>query len=400
MLALGKYSMGLGDRFGRQGRAQLRALQMARARGVEITPVWNKSHREHAIVHSEPASVRREADEATRALGWGAPYHVDADHIGLSTVTPFLDVGDSLGRGADEAEVNELVRRHAGREGPLPISRERLASSARSVLPAVREAGRIYRYVAAARGEGTFLTELSLDEVDTPQTPEDLWVILLAVADEGIPVQTLAPRFSGRFAKGVDYRGDVARFAAELDQHLRVIRHAQTALGLPGLKLSVHSGSDKFSLYGPIRAALRRHDAGLHLKTAGTTWLEEVIGLCESGGEGLAIAREIYAQALGRREELCAPYASVLDLDPGRLPAAETVAGWDGEAFAIALRHEASCPLYNPHLRQLLHVGYKVAAEMGARYLDALDRHAAVIGRNVTENLFVRHVAPLFLDGA
>jgi len=416
MLELGKYSMGLGDRFGRQGRAQLRALLMARARGVEVVPVWNKSHREHRMVRTGPQSVRREADEATAALGWGAAYHVDADHIGLASVEPFLepcdfftlDVADFLDRGGDD--VPDFVARHdaltgsldiPGIEEPFRIDRARLAEIAGKVLSGVREAGRIYRRIAAARGEGRFITEISMDEVDSPQTPQELLVTLLAVAEEGIPAQTIAPRFSGRFAKGVDYAGDVARFARELDQHLCVIRWATRELGLPaGLKLSVHSGSDKFSIYGAIRRALRRHDAGLHLKTAGTTWLEELIGLAESGGDGLAIAREIHAAALGRVDELCQPYAAVLDLDRARVPSVEVVAGWDGETFARALRHEPSCPLYNPHLRQLLHVAYKVAAEMGPRFLDALDRHEAVIARNVTENIFARHVAPVFLDGA
>jgi hypothetical protein len=418
MLRLGKYSIGIGDRFGRQGRAQLRALMRARERGVSVVPVWNKSYREHMMVRTAPADVRREADLATDALGWGAAYHVDADHIGLHNVGPFLDthdfftldVADFIGKGEDEGAVRGFVSRHArlsapielsGVDAPLRISTARLAASARVYLPAVREAGRIYRRVADAKGEGKFITELSMDEVDTPQTPEDLLVILAAVAEEGIPLQTIAPRFSGLFAKGVDYRGDVAWFTRELSRTLGVIGFAARELGLPSeLKLSVHSGSDKLSLYGPIRRALRRHDAGLHLKTAGTTWLEELIGLAEGGEDGLAIAKEIYTQALARADELCRPYTAVLDLDPAKLPPAETVARWDGEAFAGALRHDPACPRYDPHLRQLLHVAYKVAAEMGPRYLDALDRHEEVIGRNVTENLFDRHVARVFLDEA
>jgi hypothetical protein len=418
MLRIGKYSMGIGDRFGRQGRAQLRAVMMAKARGVEVVPVWNKSYREHMMVRTAPADVRREADQATAALGWTGAYHVDADHIGLHNVGPFLDthdfftidVADFIGKEADADAVRGFVSRQArlaapleipGVEEPLRISTARLARSARAYLPAVREAGRIYRRVATARGEGRFITELSMDEVDAPQTPEDLLVILAAVAEEGIPLQTIAPRFSGLFAKGVDYRGDVAWFSRELSRTLGVIGFAARELGLPpGLKLSVHSGSDKLSLYGPIRSALRRHDAGLHLKTAGTTWLEELIGLAEGGADGLAIAGEIYAQALARRDELCEPYAAVLDLEPARLPPADTVARWDGEAFAAALRHDPACPRYNPHLRQLLHVAYKLAAEMGPRYLDALDRHEAAIARNVTANLFDRHLARVFLDEA
>ena len=86
MIKLGKYSMGLGDRFGKQGHAQLRAIIEAAGKGVEITPVWNKSNREHNIVHSEPEGTRIEADSAVRNLGWEGPYFVDADHINLSNV--------------------------------------------------------------------------------------------------------------------------------------------------------------------------------------------------------------------------------------------------------------------------------------------------------------------------
>jgi len=416
MRRLGKYSIGLGDRFGRQGRAQLRALEMARGLGVEVAPVWNKSHREHTLLHSQPASVRREADEATAALGWPGDYHVDADHIRLATVAPFLethdfftlDVADFIGQPDGPDDAHAFITRHhdlaskleiPGLDEPQSFSPEGLAVVVRRYLPAVREAGRIYRRIASARGAGSFITEISMDEVAAPQTPEELLVILTAVADEGIPLQTIAPRFSGLFAKGVDYQGDVAQLAGEVDRHLCVLRHARRALGLPAdLKLSVHSGSDKLSLYGPLRRILRRHDAGIHLKTAGTTWLEELIGLCESGGDALAMVKEIHAGARGRLRELCGPYASVLALDPARLPPLETVAGWGGATFARALRHDPACPGYDPHLRQLLHVAYPLAGEMGARFLEALDRHAETVARNVTANIFERHLRPLFLD--
>jgi len=239
-----------------------------------------------------------------------------------------------------------------------------------------------------------------MDEVDVPQSPEELLTILAAVADEGIPLSTIAPRLPGRFAKGVDYTGDLEVLAREIDRHLSVIRFAREDLGLPAsLKLSVHSGSDKPSIYGPIRRALLRHDAGLHLKTAGTTWLEEVIGLCEGGGDGLSLAKEIYAEALARADELCRPYQTVLDLDRARLPAARVVAGWDGEAFARALRHDPRCVHYDRHLRQLMHVAYPLAAAMGRRFVEALERREAEIARNVAHNLFERHVRRVFMDG-
>ena len=79
-------------------------------------------------------------------------------------------------------------------------------------------------------------------------------------------------------------------------------------------------------------------------------------------------------------------------------PRSEHGATVDGELFALALRHDPSCPVYNPHLRQLLHVGYKIAAEMGPRFLHALESGRDTIAQQVTTNLFDRHIRPLFLD--
>jgi hypothetical protein len=177
-----------------------------------------------------------------------------------------------------------------------------------------------------------------------------------------------------------------------------VIAHAVRTYGLPAnLKLSVHSGSDKFSLYPIIRTALQRTGAGLHLKTAGTTWLEELIGLAEAGGDGLALAKEIYAYALEHVDELCAPYASVIDIDRAKLPSAETVNGWSGPQLASALRHIPGHPQFNAHVRQLLHVSFKVAAKAGARYTDLLKKNEEIVGKQVTENIFDRHMKPLFI---
>ena len=93
-MILSKYSMGIGDRFARQGQAQLRAIMEAKKLGADIVPVWNKSNREHLIVHTHPDTVRNEADAAVKALGWTGPYHVDADHIGLKTVDSFVKASD------------------------------------------------------------------------------------------------------------------------------------------------------------------------------------------------------------------------------------------------------------------------------------------------------------------
>lgn len=415
MLRLAKNSFGVGDRFAQQAEAQLRALMLAAEQGADVVPVWNKSHREHTTLGSQPDSVRAAADAAVRALGWRKPYHVDADHVRLDTVDGFLassdfytiDVADSIGRPASAADVADFIKRHpelvgqvqiAGIERPFDCTRNEVEAVAGKYLQAVREAGAIYRHIAKAKGEGTFITEVSMDETDRPQTPPELLVILAALADERVPVQTIAPKFTGRFNKGVDYVGDLVRFEQEFRHDLAVIAYAVGRYGLPDtLKLSVHSGSDKFSLYAPIRRSLAQTGAGVHLKTAGTTWLEEVIGLAEAGGQGLAAAKEIYAQALEKREALCAPYAAVIDIDPARLPAAGDVQVWSSEQFVTALRHDPSCSGFNPHLRQLIHVGYKIAAHMGDRYRTLLRDCRPTIAKNVTENLYERHLRPLFI---
>ncbi len=413
-MRIAKNTFGVGDRFGRQAKAQLQACIKAAEHGVEVIPAWNKSHREHAIVGSQPPSVRAAADAAVHELNWDKPYYVDADHINLDTVDGYLlsadfftlDVAYAIAKPAAPADVDALLARHPeligriaieGIEEPFQTTRASVAAIASRYLFAVQEAGRIHRRIEAAKGAGNFITEISMDETDKPQTPAELLVILAAIADENIPAQTIAPKFSGRFNKGVDYAGDIARFGREFANDLAVIACAVERYRLPEtLKLSVHSGSDKFSIYAPMRQALERFDAGAHVKTAGTNWLEELIGLAEAGGGGLALAKDVYAEAYAAREALCAPYAAVIDIDGAKLPAPAAVRAWSAQQYAAALRHDQANPDFNAHLRQLLHVGYKIAAQMGERYLAMLAECEESIAKNVTENLYERHIRPLW----
>ncbi len=414
-LPLGKFSFGLGDRFGHQGRAQLRACILAAELGADFVPVWNKSNREHLFIGTEPSSLRAEADAAVKALGWKQAYHVDADHIRLETVDRFIapsdfftiDVADSIGKPASAADAQAFAERHPELIGtisipnishPFAITRAEVERVANLFLLAPQDAGKIYQHIAKAKGAERFITEISMDETNSPQTPPELLIILAAIADQKIPIQTIAPKFTGRFNKGVDYAGNVKQFEKEFNEDLAIIAFAIQKYGLPpSLKLSVHSGSDKFSIYEPMRRALKKFDAGVHLKTAGTTWLEELIGLAEAGGDGLEIAKEIYAYAMDHVDEFCAPYASVIDIDKTKLPGAAVVSGWSSNQFVSALRHDPTNPAFNLNFRQLLHVSFKVAAKMGRRYLDALDKHETVVAKNVTENLFERHMKPLLL---
>jgi hypothetical protein len=414
-MKLGKYSIGVGDRFTHQGKAQLSAIMKANEKGnLDISPVWNKSNREHIYVGTEPADTRKEADEAVKALDFKGLYFVDADHINLNTVAKYvkvsnfftLDVAAFIGKESAKEDVSAFVAscekymgqlQIPGMKRPLNVTEELLQDIAGKFLAATQHASEIYAYLKKEKGEGNFITEVSMDEVESPQTPVELFFILKMLADKGVPAQTIAPKFTGRFNKGVDYVGDMEQFSKEFEEDVLVIDFAVKEFGLPEeLKLSVHSGSDKFSIYPIMADVIKKYNKGLHLKTAGTTWLEEVIGLALAGGEGLELAKKIYQNSYNRQEELCAPYADVIDINGSKLPSVEEVNNWTGEKYANTLRHIPGHADYNPNFRQLIHVAYKVAAEMGKEYTGLLDKYADVIGTCVEENIYDRHLKRLF----
>ena len=414
MKVLPRFSFGVGDRFGREGVAQLRAVAAVAAKGVDIAPVWNKSNREHKLVGTGPEAVRAEADAAVKALNLKGAYFVDADHIRLPNVEAYapcsdfftIDVADSIGAPVADSDVADFVRRHAdlvgspaieGLSKPISLSEGDIRATGAKYLAAIRAAGEVYRKIAGMRPDGEYSIEVSMDETSAPQTPGELLVILAGLADEKIPLQTIAPKFSGEFHKGIDYIGDPALFAAEFDADVCVARYASKAFGFPpSLKLSVHSGSDKFAIYPAIAASVKRHGVGVHVKTAGTTWLEEVAGLAAAGGDGLELAREIVLRALPRLDELSAPYAAVLSIDRSRLPSADEIRSWSGDEFVAKLVHDEENPAYSPDFRQLVHISYSIAAEMGKTYMDALERHRETIESFVTRNILDRHLKRLF----
>ena len=415
-MRLENFSFGIGDRFAHQGESQLNALMQAgQFLGIDIVPVWNKSNREHIIVHSTPAETRKEADAAVRALGYKGDYFVDADHINLTNVDKFmdasdfftLDVADYIGKKAAPNDIDIFVNENQQYTGklhipgigePFDISQALLRSIAEKFLYAIQEAGKIYRHIEQAKGADNFVTEVSMDEVNDAQSPVEMFFILNAIAREEILAQTIAPKFTGRFNKGVDYVGNVARFEKEFEEDLLVIDFAIKQFGLPeNLKLSVHSGSDKFSIYPAIGNLLKKYNKGVHIKTAGTTWLEEVIGLAVTGNEeAIDLAKAIYAGALSRFDELCGPYATVIDIDKAKLPSPKEIERWTGKKFADTLRHIPDHPDYNPDFRQLIHVGYKIAAAYGAEFTNALKTHKEIVGKQVYDNIYNRHIMRLF----
>lgn len=415
-MKLGKYSFGLGDRFSHQGDAQLRAIIKTKDElGIDITPVWNKSNREHTIVHSKPEDTRLEADNAVKSLNFKNAYFVDADHINITTVDNFmdssdfftLDVADYIGKSVSEFEVSKFLKANnsligsislPGISKPFVITNDFLQKFASKYLFACLEASKIYQRIASTKGNDNFITEVSMDEVDEPQTPIDMFFILKTLSDLKVPVQTIAPKFTGRFNKGVDYDGNLVQFEKEFEEDLLVIDYAVANFHLPtDLKLSVHSGSDKFSIYPIMGNLIRKYNKGIHVKTAGTTWLEEMIGLSLGTDEGLDLAKAIYSIGYRRKDELCGPYATVINIDLNKLPLPEDVTKWNSDEFSQALQHDLSNPKYNMHFRQLIHVAYKVASEYGVIYTDALVNNKDIIGKCVTDNIYERHIKRLFV---
>lgn len=413
-MKLEKYSIGIGDRFGHQGIAQLRAVIKAQQSGLNITPVWNKSNREHIYVQSHPEEVRKEADAAVKFLGFKGDYFVDADHVNLNTVEPFiassdfftLDVASYIGKSTSNENINAFINscKNFNKELSIPgieekfeISNEWLENIAKKFLLASEQAAVLYQFIKEKKKNNPFIVEVSMDEVPTPQTPLELFFILKMLADKKIPLQTIAPKFTGRFNKGIDYQGDIKQFAKEFEEDILVIDYAIKMFNLPqDLKLSIHSGSDKFSIYPFIAEITKKHNKGFHLKTAGTTWLEEIIGLAAAGNEGLILAKKIYAIAFQRKNELCEPYSDVIDIDENKLPRPEEVETWTSEKFVNTLRHVPDHPDYNPNFRQLIHVAYKIAAEMKNEYFNLLEKYSKIIETCVEENIFDRHLKRLF----
>jgi len=414
-MKLQKYSIGTGDRFGCQGKALLKAIIKAEENGVDLAVVWNKSHREHLITKTTPFDVLNEAQEAVKELKWNGKYYIDADHIRLSNVDLYidscnfftLDIAEFIGKKAPNDDINAFIEKYKKYIGKilipnikesLNVSEKQLYSIAEEYLFAIKEAGKIYHKIEEKKGKNNFIIEISMDESSKPQTLIEVLFILAIIVYEKIPIQTFAPRFYGIFNKGVDFQGNIKRFAEEFEALLAIIQFAIKEFSLSdNLKLSIHSGSDKFSIYKVINKAIKKFNTGVHLKTSGTTWLEEVAGLAMAGDESLKLVKEIYNEAYNRFEELCFPYKTVINLKKDKLPHPNLVNDWSSEEFVNTLRHDETCKGYNPDFRQFLHIAYKIAAEMDLRYIEFLKKYDDIIALNVIDNIYERHITRLFL---
>ena len=212
-------------------------------KGVDITPVWNKSFREHQIIGSTQLDVKAEAKNAVESLNWKNSYFIDADHINLDSVDLFIessdfftiDVAKHLNKKTDSNELNKYIHSCSDLVGEIKIpgidkkysvSDAELIDIGNKYLFAVNNALTVYQMIEQRKGKGNFVIEISMDEVDKPQHPIELLFILKMLADKKVPVNSIAPKFVGKFNKGIDYEGDIQSVANDFEEALLIFDYS------------------------------------------------------------------------------------------------------------------------------------------------------------------------------
>ncbi len=393
-------SAGCGDRLGLATPGHIRALRSAGG----VAPILaQQSMRENARTGRSPQQVMDDAMWGVFQEGWRQPWGADADHLktkadvdlcvaaGYSFYT--VDPGDHVDNAAHTEPLETLRPKitalpwdalEDSPEGlhlrylhrPFEIEGRRLAFDELALARAAAKYGKavahtacMYRHLAAAVGSQPFELEVSVDETETPTSPLEHLFVASELRRLGVKWISLAPRYVGRFEKGVDYIGDLAEFDAEFAVHAAIARE------MGPYKLSLHSGSDKFSIY-PLVA--RQARGQVHLKTAGTSYLEALRAVA---GVDPSLFRQVLAFALERYAEDQATYH--VSADPARVPGPAGLR--DGELAGVLDLFDG---------RQVLHVTFgSVLARFGQRLLATLDAHEEA-HYAALEQHFGRHVAP------
>lgn len=391
-------SFGFGDRLGLATPGHIQAL-----RDTQLTPIFaQQSVRENARTGRTPQQVLDDAMWGVFQCGWRATWGADADHLKtLDDIPPFIAAGytfytidpgeyvDNAAPGDDAATLERKVNalpwdilqdtpeklRARYLDQPFAPQGMSLEYSPASLLRAAAKYGRAVAHTAgmaqaiAHRKKGAaFDLEVSVDETETPTTMPEHFYVANELQRLGIRVSSLAPRFIGRFEKGVDYIGDLEALADNLDQHAQVARHFR-------YRLSLHSGSDKLSMY-PLFA--RSTQGVAHVKTAGTSYLEALrtIAQCEP-----PLFREILTLARARYPTDRATYHVSADLSRVRESSSLT----DSQLADLLNEFDA---------REVLHVTFGSAlAQFGTEIHATLRAHEAAY-REILSRHFAKHLAP------
>lgn len=402
-------SAGFGDRLGLATPGHIRAL---RAAGGGIAAVLaQQSVRENTRTGRTPGQVLDDAMWGAFEEGWRDGYGADADHLKTTddidafvaaryswfTIDPGSFVNgeaSALGGEALTAALGQLPwgtledswpalrHRYGGREFQVEgfairFDDEALARAAVKYGAAIAAVTTLSRHLSAARPRGDFDLEVSVDETETPTSPLEHFYIARELSRLGVRWASLAPRFPGSFEKGIDYRGSIDLFRTDLAVHAAIAREAGP------YKISLHSGSDKFSIY-PAAAELTR--GAVHLKTAGTSYLEALRTLAKVTPR---LFREILCYALEHYEEDRASYhvsASLVRAAPfTSLPDAELPSALESEDARQVLHVTYGSVLNERDRRGELVFAGRLFAELRAHrdaYASTLQAH------------FIRHLAP------
>jgi hypothetical protein len=391
-------SFGFGDRLGLATPGHVASVW-----GTGIAPIFaQQSVRENARTGRTPLQVLDDAMWGLFETGWKEPWGADADHIkAVGDLEPFIEAGYTFytidpGDQVDNAahtdrmgvllekvtalpweelatDFNDLQQRYAGRsfqlaDISLTFDRLTLLRAAAKYGHAIAHARVMADHLRRNLPGISFNLEMSVDETHTPTSVHEHFYIAGELRRLGVPFTSLAPRFVGRFEKGVDYIGDLAEFEGDFRHHAAVMRY------YGGYKLSIHTGSDKFSLY-PVIA---RHTDGLvHVKTAGTSYLEALRVLAMVEPEAF---REILDFARDRYETERASYHVSADLL--KVPVEAGLA--NGDLLGLFEQFGA---------RQVLHVTFgSVLDQYGVLLRKILQNNAALYAQTLQKH-FVRHLA-------
>ncbi len=414
MISLDKYSFGFGDRFSLHGEAFLQALKKANDSGLQITPVWNKSFRGYSFVGDDAATVKEKVDKLMQNHTWCKQYHIDADHIKYDNVSEFIDscdyftidVSGYIRKLAHYDEMDSFIKANQkyigrmnvpGMSETFQVFENMITSFAGMYLLAAQKAGEVYQLIKKRKGHKNFITEISMDEVHYSHSPLELFFILNALAYYDVDFQLISPKFIGRFNKNVEYAGDTEKFKAELEMYLKMINFAIEEFNLnPDLKLSIHSGSDKFAIYPVIKDVIQKFDAGIHIKTSGIGWLDSIMYLAELEGEAYDFVKEIYVTSYEDFSELVTPYDKVIDINKSKLPSPDEINKLNGKQFKAALDNNSGNEDYNPTLRQFMSCAYKTAACQKEKYEDLVNANLEMINKQIEENLFEKHFSQIY----
>ncbi|GHU91854.1 hypothetical protein FACS1894202_13970 [Clostridia bacterium] len=304
-------TIGLGDRLGIATPGHIRAIAKH-----DVYPVFaQQSVRELTLTNRTFDDVLDCVTFAVYNAGYTRGFGFDGDHLKTEEeISAALKAGCTM----ITLDCSEHIRKGG-------------ADAAEIYGGAIEFAARIYeRFFRGSEDKADF--ELSIDETDTPTTPEQHLYIATELKNRGITPVTVAPRFCGEFQKGIDYIGDLAQFDREIKIHAEIAERF-------GYKLSIHSGSDKFSVFPSVGKYTGGH---FHVKTAGTNWLEAMRVVAETDP---ALYREVHKYALARFADAKAYYHVTTDL--ARIPDADKLP--DGKLPELFSNDDA---------RQLIHITY------------------------------------------